>query len=130
MPFLLASRTVGKQIQAKLRELKEQEIQRHINQCVAEIAVAKCLGLPFTIGSSFPILPSRIHAALYSGQGIAQDGQVGDLLVLCEIVGKGVVHFVGIQQMVEMGKLRKFCDREDAPRLVAEYLAKESVQGA
>jgi hypothetical protein len=121
-------------VKAKLREMEEQEKQRHINQCLAEIAVAKWLGLPKFIGygqpPEFPILPSRIHALLPFGDGIAQKGKVGDLLVLCEVVGKRQVQIHRIQQMVEIEKLRKFCDTEDAPRLVAEYLAKGSVQGA
>jgi hypothetical protein len=115
------------EVKAKLRELEEQEKQRQINQCVAEMAVAMCIGLPT---AKFPVLPSRIHAVLHAGDGIEQEGQVGDLLVLCEIVGKREVQILGIQQMVEIGKLRKFCDTKDAPRLVAEYLAKGSVQGA
>ena len=53
---------------------------------------------------------------------------MGDLIVLCEIGGERVVQIHEIQQMVEGGKLRSFCDLKEAQRRVAEYLAKGIVQ--
>jgi hypothetical protein len=74
------------------------------------------------------ILPDRVHALLPCNAGIEQKTKVGDLIVLCEIGGERVVQIHEIQQMVEGGKLRSFCDLKEAQRRVAEYLAKGIVQ--
>jgi hypothetical protein len=104
--------------------------EQYVNQCMAEIAVLRAFGLPerevkdYPLGGSF-LTPYGIHAVLHGNSGVPQDGQAGDLLVICEVDELGIrIH--SVSQLADDGSLKLLIDkpgRVDLPTRMAEILA-------